>query len=120
VFRTAVVWIVLAMAAAPNASLLCRVWCDTQGPAIAGCHHQPKPDGLLRVTTVDSCDAMVLSNTPFVREDLRRRIAPPQAHQAVGVISDHWAGLVWQAHPRSNRQSEHAFEGRPPFTALRI
>jgi hypothetical protein len=120
VFRTAVIWIVLAMAAAPNTSLLCRVWCDTQGPAIAGCHHERKPAGLLRVTTVDTCDVMGLSDAPFVREDLRRRIAPPQASQAIGVISDHCDGLVWQAHTRSKRQSDYAFDGRPHFTALRI
>src|SRR4026208_1775269 len=105
------------MAAAPNASLLCRIRCDTQGPAIAGCHHERRPAGLLRVTTVDTCDVMGLSDTPFVREDLRRRIAQPQASQAVGVISDHCGVLIGQEPFSSRRYSDYAFDGRPHFPA---
>ena len=72
------------------------------------------------MTTVDTCDVMGLSDTPFVREDLRRRIAQPQASQAVGVISDHCGGLIGQEPFRSKRYSHYAFDGRPHFPALRI
>jgi hypothetical protein len=120
VLRAAVIWIVVAFAGAPNVSLLCRVWCDAQAPTVPGCHHRQTPTVLLRVTSADSCERMVLSVTPFVREDLRRGVVGPDTVRGVAVSHDCLADTASQAHRFSAPHSNGTLARQPNLTALRI
>lgn len=118
-FRTVVVWIVLSLAGAPQASLLCRGWCDVQGQPMPECHGQQTAVPM-RVGPAASCDGMTVTEVPFVREDVRRRAAPPHTSQAIVAVTSPLTGSIWRSHPGTIATSELMFERRPNLTALRI
>jgi hypothetical protein len=120
VFRAAVVWIVVAVAGAPNTSLLCRTWCDAQAPAVPGCHHHQAPVTPTRVTSADSCERMVLSIAPFVRENLSHGAVAPDTAQATVVRHDPLADAASRARRCNAPQSNRPFARRPNLAALRI
>jgi len=82
VFRTIVFLIVLTFAAGPNASLLCRTWCDPQAATPSDCH-QDRSSTSTAAMGDDACgnDALVLAT--FVREDVRRPSLAPGSTVAI-------------------------------------
>jgi hypothetical protein len=82
VFRAVLFSIVLTLAFGPNASLLCKVWC----PDItsAGCPHQDSTTSP-SVRAHDNCRSDVGGVVAFVREDVRRTAAAPDAPNALAI-----------------------------------
>jgi hypothetical protein len=82
VLRAALFSIVLTLTFGQNASLLCKVWCpDTTS---AGCPHQDSTTSP-SLSTHDNCRSDVGGAVAFVREDLRRTAAAPDAQNALAV-----------------------------------
>lgn len=76
--RAVVVSIVLTLAVAPNAALLCSAWCHAQAATPSNCHHQ-KDASAPRVSANDCCVTVVMSVATFFREDVRRGVSAPDA-----------------------------------------
>lgn len=116
-FRAAALSIALTLATAPNASLLCAVWCH-QAAAAGGCEHGV-PIGATRVATTDGCPDVTAAAVAVVREDARRGAAS-DAHLA-GPVSrlpvENSLLAVALAHDRGPASGAHA---RPRRLALRI
>lgn len=82
VFRPAVLWIVLTLALAPNASALCRSWCDSQGSNATDCHHEASsPES---VSSGDQCDTVAF-DAAYLREEASPRVSAPDRHHAMPV-----------------------------------
>src|SRR5262249_31211166 len=117
VFRVALFSIVLSLTAAPHASLLCTLWCQSSDvPTTCGHHH-------LSSTTVegdDRCDATALNEFSFVGEEGPGVAGASHAAHAVPVPR------YWLFRPTSERHtvedSERAWalERRPLKTPLRL
>lgn len=118
--KPVIVWVVLAMAAAPSASLLCRIGCDRQAHPTSGCHHQHTLARSQPAMFTASCNEMAMTDAPFVREDVRRRIVPLYNAQPAVAIANRVADCSWQASLPSAERPHHAGRHRPPLTALRI
>lgn len=118
VVRAFVLSIVLTLAGGPNASLLCRTWCDPQAAAASGCRHED-PATSPSVAGDDSCDKVVLS-AAFLREDVRRGASAPDADDAVLVPRCQLAHSTTDARPRQEPGREWSLDHRPLSTALRI
>ena len=85
VFRPAVLWIVLTLALAPNASALCRSWCDSHGSTATDCHHEASsPES---VSSGDQCDTVAV-DAAYLREEAPSQVATPDSHHAV-LVSVH-------------------------------
>ena len=81
-FRSALFSIVLTLAVGQDASLLCKVWCaDTTS---AECPHQDSTTSP-SVSAEDSCSSVVVATFAFVREDVWRTAAAPDAQNALAV-----------------------------------
>lgn len=118
-FRAAVLSIVLAVGAGPNASLLCPVWCHPDAATAGTCEHQDRTS-TPRVTANDCCADIAAPSTALVREDVRRGAADPAAQQALLVARFQFAPPP--SHPASARESgqRSPLETRPLVLALRI
>lgn len=66
-FRATVLAIVFSLAIAPEAMLLCRVWCPDEATT-SGCHHHERAFSK-QLQPVDDCDADGLSSAAFIRAD---------------------------------------------------
>jgi hypothetical protein len=117
VFRAAVLSIVLALAAAPEAMLLCRLWCPNE-VSVGDCHHHGQSSSA-RVKAADVCgaDASVIALT---REDSRRAAAGSGTGHAVVVQHDDFAGLTRPIRTAESWARVHALEKRPLETTLRL
>ena len=117
-FRAAVLSIVLAFAAAPEATLLCRLWCPSEASA-SGCYHHERASWT-REKASDACDAADPSVAALTREDARPtergsgtdHPAPVQRYQLVRSTSGNRIVESWAR--------EHALERRPLETTLRL
>lgn len=118
VSRAAVLSIVLTLAVGPNATLLCRTWCDRQAAAASGCHHEA-PTISPRVGD-ESCDDMALSAAAFLREEVRRPVSAPDAAHAVLVPRYRLAQSTIDASRRHEPGREWPLEERPLPFVLRI
>ena len=118
-FRVAVLSIVVALAVGQNARLLCTVWCDPTEAAAAGFHHHDSSNSS-SVKSADTCSNVVLSVTAFVREDVRRAVSAPDAHQAVAVSRYQFFPSTAETRARGDSAREWSLENRPLKTALRI
>jgi hypothetical protein len=116
VFRAAVLSIVFAFAAAPEATLLCRLWCPSETSA-SGCH--PYGESSISLKPADGCDAADPSVGALTREH-DRRVAPGSgALQAVRV---RYQLLPPAQDTRTFERQAHgnAIERRPLETTLRL
>jgi hypothetical protein len=117
VFRAAVLSIVFAFAAAPEATLLCRLWCPSEESA-TGCHHHGQSSSV-QVKAGGACDATGPTVAALTRED-GRRVAPGSgAVQAVPVryqlVSPAQDTRTFESQSRGN-----AIARRPLETILRL
>ena len=117
--RAAALSIVLALAAGPNASLLCKAWCGSQTAAASECHDHDGDSAAPSVEGGDRCDTMP-GAAPFLREGERRDVPAPDAEWTIPVprfqLPDSPAG----ARPGQEPGRDWPLEKRPLATALRI
>ena len=87
-FRATVLLIVSTMVAGPNASVLCKAWCDPAAAAATKCHHE---HGSLSATLTgtDDCGRAVPNSAVVVKEDARRGAPSSDPQQAVMVPRHH-------------------------------
>jgi hypothetical protein len=117
VFRATVLSIVLTLVAGPNASVLCKAWCDPAAASATKCQHQfGSPSATL--TGTDECAKAVPNSAIVVKEDARRG-APSDPQQAVMVPRHHRAISSSEAHP-GDPEFTWSLAQRPLVTALRI
>ena len=81
-FRSLVVFIALAVAAAPLTDLVCRSWCAPQAAAAAGCHHEDTSNPA-SLAGDDHCDHVVVSGAAISHDNGRDGCNP---HANAGVI----------------------------------
>lgn len=120
VIKPAIVWIVLALAAAPSASVLCRIDCDTQAHPPSGCHHQHTLARFRAAISTSGCNEMAMTDAPFVRDEVRRRTAIPHSGQSPLATAVYLADGSRQSSLASAERLHHAGTFRPPLTTLRI
>lgn len=147
VFRTFVLSIVLTLAVAPNAALLCTVWCHPQPATSSPSHHgecsaassasyhgersaasSALHDGATSATssvmsgdeTCPDCDKAGLGAVQFLREDVRRSVSALHAVHAILVPCYQFAFLTADTRPQHERWRECSLEERPLPTILRV
>ena len=103
--------IVLTLAVGPSAPLFCKVWCDSQQAAAAGCHHEDGT-GSPGVAGDNQCDDRPVGLVGFVRDD-GRRAADALDHQHAVAL----APLRFTP-PRTEIRSGHD-PGQQPLLAAR-
>jgi hypothetical protein len=118
VFRAVVLSIVFAFAAAPEATLLCRLWCPNETSA-SGCHHHG-PSSSTRVKAADGCEAADPNVAVMTREDSRRVAADAGARHAVPrqrfeLVRPHQGTHIVELWAREN-----VLERRPLEMTLRL
>jgi hypothetical protein len=118
VFRAAVLSIVLALVAGPNASLLCAVWCHPEAATAGPCEH-PDPTSTPSIAGNDSCPDIAASSTALVREDVRREVSAPAQH-AVLVARFQFAPPPHHSASAREVANRSTLEARPLDLALRI
>lgn len=118
-FRATVLSIVLTLVAGPNASVLCKAWCDPAAAATTKCHHE---HGSLSATLTgtDDCGRAVPNSAVVVKEDARRSAPSSDPQQAVMVPRHHRAIFSSEAHPGDGAGCTWSLAQRPLVTALRI
>jgi hypothetical protein len=118
VFGATVLSIVLILVAGPNASVLCKAWCDPAAAAATKCHHQHgSPSATL--TGTDDC-GQVVPNSAVVIKGARRGASSSDSQQAVMVPRHHRASSSSDAHPGDDAGCTWSLAQRPLVTALRI
>ena len=119
VFRATVLSIVLTLVAGPNASVLCKAWCDPAAAAAAGCHHtDSSPSATL--TGADDCGQAVPNGGAVVQERARRGAPSSDPQQAVMVARHVRSISSSDAHPGDAPRFTWPLTPRPLVTALRI
>jgi hypothetical protein len=117
VFRPVLFSIVLTLAVGQNASLLCKVWCpDTTS---AGCPHQDSTTSP-SVSADDRCSSVVVGAVVFVREDVRRTAAAPDAQTALVVPRFRLPASPTDVRSGCESGRRLPLEERPLIFALRI
>lgn len=117
--RAAVLSIVLTSLAGPNATLLCRIWCDSHQPARTDCHHD-QTGTTPAVTGVGDCDDMVVTGAVFVQEGARRGVTDRDADDAIFVARYQLAPSASKAGLGSGLGRGSPPDKRPHVVALRI
>jgi hypothetical protein len=118
VFRVALFSIVLTLAA-PQASFLCKLWCQPSDAATSECHHHDQAASA-SLTSGDRCVVAAMSLPSVIREEGLRARSSADAGHAVPVPR---YGLVRPANElRLLQISERAWtlERRPLETTLRL
>lgn len=121
-FRAVVVSIVLTLAVAPSAALLCRAWCHPQVAAASTCHHeQPSAtSSVVADATCDECEKVALGAAQFLREEVRRSVSNLDVDHAIVVARYPLAELTSDARPDREPGRQCSLETRPLATILRI
>jgi len=119
VFRAVVLSIVLTLAAGPNASLVCRVWCEPHEPAVTGCQHQV-PAGSLTVSDNDNCGVVTAAAVAVVSEDVRSSAFKPSAQHALIVQQFRPAPSMTSVGSGCDPRQHSPLEAQPRAIALRI
>lgn len=117
-FRAALFSIVLALVAAPEATLLCKVWCPSEAGA-RDCRHHGWASSVALQTT-DRCDAAAPSVVAVTGEAGRRDAPDAGARHAVprqpfALVPSHQATDTVEFWAREN-----VLEARPLETILRL
>ena len=118
VLRVTLLSIVLILAVGPNATLLCRTWCDRQAAASGGCHPEDQATSSI-MGGDDSCDTVVVS-APLLREGERRGVPSPDGDHAIPVLRYEVARSAADARLGHERGREWSLDKRPLATILRI
>lgn len=134
-FRAFVLSIVLSVAVAPNAALLCIASCHPQ-PATSSVSHHGEHSAALSAShggetlvassvmggdnTCPNCDNVGLGAVQFLREDVRRSISALDAVQAILVPRYQLAHSTIDARPGREPGREWSLEERSLPTILRI
>ena len=118
-FHATVLSIVLTLAAGPNASVLCKAWCDPAAAAATKCHHQHGSPSATLIGTHD-CGKAVPNSAVVFKEDARRGAPSSDSQQAVIVPRHHRAIFSSEAHPGDDPGCTWSLARRPLVTALRI
>lgn len=118
-FRTAVLSMVLTVAAGPSVTLLCRTWCNPHVAVASGCHHE---DRSTSVSTAggDRCKDVVLRAGALLREDVRRGVFSPRGERAISVLRYQFARSTIDARLGPEPGRDWSLDKRPLTTALRI
>ena len=116
-FRVALFSIVLTLAAAPTASLLCQLWCHPSAAAVGECSHDGEAPSTL-VKSGDDCRIAALNVPRFIGEAGGR---PPSAAVHLVLLPRYQLSRP-AAHPGAAQILEQwlAFERRPLDTVLRL
>jgi hypothetical protein len=119
VFRAAVLSFVLTLAAGPNTTLLCAVWCHSDAARPSDCQHQA---GILspQLTGEDSCRTAPAGVTALLREEATRRSATAGAHHAEAIPRFHVAPSQTDARRASQLATSPGADVRRVLIALRI
>ena len=118
-FRLAVLSIVFTLAAAPEATLLCRLWCPNDASA-GDCEHHRQASSI-SVKATDVCDAATPNvAAALTREDSRRVASGDVTGHAVPVERYQIRLLTRGTRTVESWAREHALEKRPLQTFLRL
>ena len=117
-FRATVLSIILTMVAGPNASVLCKAWCDPAAAAATKCHHEHGSVSAT-LTGTDDCGRAVPHSEVVVKEDARRGAPSSDPQQAVMVPRHHRAISSSEAHAGNGARCTWSLAQRPLVTALR-
>ena len=118
-FRSTVLSIVLTLMAGPNASILCKAWCDLADAAAQECHHRDATT-LTALTCTDDCDNPVFTRAVLLKEDVRRRVSSPDTHQAPIVPRYQYFASKRGTHICDEPGRGSPLAQQPLVTALRI
>ena len=118
-FRATVLSIVLTLVAGPNASVLCKAWCDPAAAAATKCHHE-HGSASPTLTGTDDCGKAMPNSAVVVKADARRGAPSSDSQQAVMVPRQHRAVSSKEAHPGNDPGWAWCLAQRPLVTALRI
>ena len=108
------------LAVGPNASLLCKVWCDQHAPAAKGCHHGDSSSTLPHMASSTTCDHVAPGVSACLREDGPRTASAPTGDHAIEVPRYRLAASTVDARPDHSPEHEWGREKRPLMTALRL
>lgn len=117
VFRAALFSIVLTLAVAQDASLLCQAWCHDGSSEVCP-HHDSATSPT--VSAADRCSSVVVASVAFVREDARRTAAAPDAPNALVVPRFRLLPSSTDLRPGFESGRRLPLEERPLLIALRI
>lgn len=115
VFQASVLSIALILAVGPNASLLCRTWCDR--PVSGACHQQPSTT--LSVSGGDDCNTVVPS-VAILYDSGRRGEPSPGGDQPSPVFHTELMRSAAEGRPGYQPRRAWALHQRPLPTILRI
>lgn len=116
--RVPALWIVLTLAAGPNAALLCGTSCDQTSAGPSRCHTEAMTTAPI-VSGDEGC-AKGLSAAVFLGEDVRRGVNSHGAGQAVLVTPYQFAHSATDACPALEPGRQWSLDHRPLALALRI
>ena len=121
VFRAAFLTIVLTLVVGPDASLLCRVWCDQHPPAAKECHHRDSGRTSPTVANSTTCDNVAGEAFVFLREDAPRTASAPIGDHAIEILPLYRLAASTIDSPLDYEpEYEWAQEKRPLVTTLRL
>jgi hypothetical protein len=121
VFRAVLLSVVLLLGIGPDIPLLCKALCDPAAAAANGCNHQMNlSDASARLIGGHDCDANVLIDRAYVREDGRRTAPSPRTGFAFPLAHSQLAAPVNSALPHRGPGHLSSLERRPLESALRI
>ena len=119
-FRISALFIALTLTVAPDASLLCKLWCDSQMAAAGGCHHSTSTASTTVATPSEACDNLALSALPFLREDVRRGVSALDPGHALLAPGYQLSQVVIDARPAPEPGRKGQLDHRLLASVLRI
>jgi hypothetical protein len=119
VFRVAVFSIVLSLAVAPQATLLCALWCQPSDAATSGWHHHDQMPSA-SVKSDERCAEAALSVPSFIREDGPSTARSADVAHAAPVPRFQLDLPESSLRIGGNATSAWALERRPLETTLRL
>jgi hypothetical protein len=120
VFRAAFLTVVLTLVVGPDASLLCKVWCNQHAPAAKGCHHRDSGNTAPHAASSTTCDNVAPGVSAFLKEDAPHTASTSNGDHAIEVPRYQHAASTVHARPDHEPEHEWGLEKRPLVTALRL
>jgi len=118
-FRATLLSIVVSLVVGQDLSLLCRTWCDANAVTASECHHK-SAIAIPNVAATKDCDNDVSAATAALKEDMRTRMAPRHAHEAIPPARYQLVVLISDATSGREPWRALAFKSHPLSTGLRI
>jgi hypothetical protein len=119
VLRASVFSIVVLLAVGQNTAVLCGLWCQPGGAAMAHCHEQAGSSTSPTLRGDDRCGGMVAAAATLIREDLRR-VSDHGARYSVVVPRYLVPALPSEALGAAALRRASPLDSQPLFLALRI